>query len=149
RKAAHHSQRPCRMHHLSAKISAALAIAGILILSPAVSAAAADLTHTTAYRTHRVAGTTPAELYRAMKADPIIDPDDGPALANLTHDHDLVVKLGPQGSACRVADLSFRWRFVLTLPEATEAARMSAANRALWTGFVRELKRHEETHRAI
>ena len=54
--------------------------------------AAAELRYTTVYKDHVVHGSTPAELYQDMIAHPIMDPDDGPALANITHDHTLAVK---------------------------------------------------------
>ncbi len=84
-----------------------------------------------------------------MNAHPIIDPDDGPAYANLTHDHDVAMKTAAEGGICRVSDLTFRWRFVLTLPRAVDQAAMDSATRSMWNGFVAGLKRHEETHRAI
>jgi len=115
----------------------------------AADAAAADLVHNTAYRTHAVRGTTPVDVWRFMNANPIIDPDDGPAYANLTHDHTLSLSTAKQGSACRVNALTFRWRFVLTLPEAVDRAGMDARTRSMWDDFVAGLKHHEETHRAI
>jgi predicted secreted Zn-dependent protease len=84
-----------------------------------------------------------------MNAHPIIDPDDGPAYANLTHDHELSVTTASQGGVCRVGALTFRWRFVLTLPEAVDQGAMSPQTRSMWTAFVAGLKRHEEGHRAI
>ncbi|MCP4385453.1 MAG: DUF922 domain-containing Zn-dependent protease [Hyphomicrobiales bacterium] len=126
---------------------AALIVGAVLVGQP--NSAAADLVHSTQYRDHRVRGTTPAEVWRYMNAHPIIDPDDGPAYANLTHDHDLKLKVATRGGACRVTDLTFRWRFVLTLPKAVDSAGMSARTRSLWTQFVAALKRHEETHRRI
>lgn len=109
----------------------------------------AGLVYSTQYRDHAVRGTTPPEIWRYMNAHPIMDPDDGPAYANLTHDHDLSLQVATRNGACRVTDLTFRWRFVLTLPKATDYGRMSAGNKSLWTNFVAGLKRHEETHRSI
>ena len=84
-----------------------------------------------------------------MNAHPIIDPDDGPAYANLTHDHDVAMKTAMEGGACQVSELTFRWRFVLTLPKAVDQAGMALPTRSMWNGFVAAVKRHEETHRAI
>ncbi|MCB1489596.1 MAG: DUF922 domain-containing protein [Bauldia sp.] len=114
-----------------------------------VSPAWAGLSYTTQYRDHPVRGTSPPEIWRYMNAHPIMDPDDGAAYANLTHDHDLSLKVATSNGACRVTSLTFRWNFVLTLPKAADYARMSAANKSLWTNFVAGLKRHEETHRSI
>ena len=120
-------------------------LAGCLATSPA----SAGLVYSTQYRTHPVRGTTPPEVWRYMNAHPIMDPDDGAAYANLTHDHDLDLKVATRNGACRVTSLTFRWRFVLTLPKAVDYGRMSASTKSMWTNFVAGLKRHEETHRSI
>lgn len=109
----------------------------------------ADLVHSTQYRDHRVRGVTPAEIWRYMNTHPIIDPDDGPAYANLTHDHDLKLSVATQAGVCRVTGLTFTWRFVLTLPKPVDTGSMTARTRSLWTSFAAALKRHEETHRQI
>ncbi len=111
--------------------------------------AAAELVQTTQYRTHSVHGTTPRAVLDDMSAHPIIDPDDGPAYANLTHAHTVTLKTATTGGACRITDLTFRWSFVLTLPQAADYARMSTGTRSMWNAFVADLKRHEETHRSI
>lgn len=115
----------------------------------ATSGAMAEVFHTTEYRTHGVRGTTPKSILQYMNAHPIIDPDDGPAYANLTHDHDLSVSTVAEGKVCRVRALTFRWRFVLTLPKAVDEAAMAPKTRSLWNAFVAGLKQHEEMHRAI
>jgi predicted secreted Zn-dependent protease len=107
-----------------------------------------ELRHTTEYRVNPIKGTTPAELWRSMDARPIID-EDGPALANITHDHKLAVKTKSSGKTCRVESLDFTWRFVITLPKAVDEAGMSSATRAMWREFTSYLKRHEEHHRTI
>lgn len=111
--------------------------------------AAAELVHSTEYRSHPVRGNTARTVIAYMNAHPIIDPDDGPAWANLTHDYDLTIRTAAAAGACRVSDLTFRWRFVLTLPKAVDYEAMDARTRSMWNGFVAALKRHEETHRAI
>jgi predicted secreted Zn-dependent protease len=111
--------------------------------------AAAGVVHSTEYRTHAVRGTTPSAILRYMNAHPIIDPDDGAAYANLTHDHVLSVSTAIDGGVCRVSALTFRWRFVLTLPKAVDQSAMASRTRSMWIDFVAGLKRHEETHRAI
>lgn len=119
------------------------------IAALAADGAAADLVHTTAYRTHAVHGATPEAIWRYMNAHPIIDPDDGPAYANLTHDHVLSVSTASEGGICRVSALTFSWRFVLTLPKAVDQSAMDSRTRSMWNDFVAGLKHHEETHRAI
>ncbi len=111
--------------------------------------AGSKVVHTTEYRKHPVSGTTPATVLRYMNAHPIIDPDDGPAYANLTHDHSVTIETGTVGGTCRVTDLTFRWRFVLTLPQAADYGRMSPAMQKTWSSFLAGLKKHEEAHRTI
>lgn len=135
-----------RMKHRINRL-APLLFLPILVVS--VPQARADLVHSTQYRNHTVRGTTPPEVWRYMNAHPIMDPDDGPAYANLTHDHDLSLQTGTRNGRCEVTSLTFRWRFVLTLPKAADYGRMSGATQAMWTSFLAGLKRHEETHRTI
>jgi predicted secreted Zn-dependent protease len=84
-----------------------------------------------------------------MLAHPIIDPDDGPAFANITHDHRLSVRTESAGGLCRVTGLGFRWDFVITLPKAVDYGAMDASTRRMWDQFIAYLKKHEEEHRAI
>jgi len=121
----------------------------LLACCVAASPAWAELVYKTQYRDHPVRGTTPPEVWRYMNAHPIMDPDDGAAYANLTHDHDLSLQVATKNGACRVTSLTFRWNFVLTLPKAVDYGRMSASTKSMWTNFVAGLKRHEETHRSI
>lgn len=124
-------------------------IALIALTSIGASRAAADLQHTTTYRDHRVRGTTARELWQYMIAHPIIDPDDGPAYANITHDHSLTFQTAMDGGACKVRDLSFTWNFIITLPKAANYAGMSTATAKSWQQFSAYLKAHEERHQAI
>ena len=113
-----------------------------------IEPALAELRYTTEYRVNPIRGTTPEQLWRFMATHPIID-EDGPALANITHDHKLSVYSEKSGGACRVANIDFTWRFVITLPKAVDRARMSSATGAMWREFTGYLKRHEEHHRTI
>jgi len=106
--------------------------------------ALAELRYTTVYKDHFVHGTTPATLYQDMIARPIVDPDDGPAFANITHDHTLSIKTATVAGACKVTDLGFVWSFVITLPKAAEESRMSPATGTLWREFVGKCRWHEE-----
>jgi predicted secreted Zn-dependent protease len=135
---------PDRPGQISSRIGAAMLAA---LLAGAVPAHG-ELRHTTEYRMNPIKGTTPAELWGSMAARPIID-EDGPALANITHDHKLAVKTMSSGKGCRVDGLDFTWRFVITLPKAVDEAGMSAATRGMWREFTSYLKRHEEHHRTI
>jgi predicted secreted Zn-dependent protease len=107
-----------------------------------------ELNHTTSYRRNPVHGTTPEQLWGYMAGHPIID-EDGPALANITHDHTLSVQTARAAGVCRVARVDFTWHFVITVPTAVDEARMSPATRAMWREFTAYLRRHEEHHRAI
>lgn len=127
-----------------------LAAVGLIVAASAAPVSAASkLLHTTDYRSHPVSGTTAAAVLHSMNANPIIDPDDGPAYANLTHDHDVVIRTAMTGGTCRVTDLTFRWHFVLTLPEAADYGRMGPAMQKTWSDFRASLKKHEEGHRTI
>jgi predicted secreted Zn-dependent protease len=128
-----------------ARLSAAL----LAVLLSGAIAYADGLSASTAYKSNPVEGTTAAALWRYMLAHPIIDPDDGPAFANITHDHRLSVRTDSAGGLCRVAGLDFTWSFVITLPKAVDYARMDSATRRMWDQFTAYLKRHEEEHRTI
>ena len=110
--------------------------------------ASAELRYTTVYREKLVEGTTPEQLWRYMTEHPIID-EDGPALANITHDHKLSVKTERSDGVCRVSNLDFTWNFVITLPKAVDEVRMTPAVRAMWREFTHYLKGHENAHRTI
>jgi predicted secreted Zn-dependent protease len=115
----------------------------LLLALSAASPTQAEVRYTTVYRDHIVHGATPAALYQDMVAHPIMDPDDGPAFANITHDHTLSVKTAAVGGACRVTDLTFTWHFVITLPKAADERQMSPATGALWREFVGKCRWHE------
>jgi predicted secreted Zn-dependent protease len=116
----------------------------LLLVLVAAGPATAELRYTTFYKDHVVHGATPVELYQDMIAHPIMDPDDGPAFANITHDHGLAVKTATVGGACKVTDLTFSWSFVITLPKAADETRMSPATGSLWREFVAKCRWHEE-----
>src|SRR6476659_9304691 len=97
------------------------------LIAVGVAPAAAELKHTTVYREHRVLGTTARALWQYMIAHPIIDPDDGPAYANITHDHTLTFKTATVTGTCQVTNLVFTWNFVITLPKAANYAGMNGA----------------------
>ena len=112
--------------------------------------AAGHLVATTTYADHLVHGDTARAIYHDMNVHPIVDPDDGNALANLTHEHTLKLSTMPtSGGQCRVSDLSFSWHFVITLPRAADDKALDAHTRAAWRSFVARLRWHEEHHRAI
>lgn len=128
------------------RVLAVIAFAGLA--SPAW--ASGHLVTSTTYVDHLVHGTTAHDLYRDENIHPIIDPDDGNALANLTHDHTLAMTTVPtSGGQCRVNDLTFTWHFVITLPRATSEDRLDRHTRSSWQAFVARLKWHEEHHREI
>lgn len=132
------------MHWLTRSI-----VLPLTLVAGLAAPATAELRYTTVYKDHVVHGTTPAELYQDMIAHPIMDPDDGPAFANITHDHALAVKTATVAGACKVTELSFSWSFVITLPKAADTMRMSPATGSLWRGFVAKCRWHEERRIAI
>jgi len=109
----------------------------------------AELRYKTTYRENPVRGTTPRQLWQYMRRHPIIDKDDGPALANISHDHALTVKTTRSNGVCSVSKVDFSWHFVIALPRAVDEADMSPAVRSMWREFTGYLKRHEEQHRSI
>jgi predicted secreted Zn-dependent protease len=112
--------------------------------------ATGHLVSTTTYADHLVHGDTARAIYHDMNVHPIVDPDAGNALANLTHDHALKLSMAPtSGGQCRVSDLSFSWRFVITLPRIVDDKALDGRTRAAWRSFVARLRWHEEHHRAI
>jgi predicted secreted Zn-dependent protease len=131
------------------KILARLSAALLSVLLCGAIAQADGLSAGTAYKANPVQGTTAAALWRYMLAHPIIDPDDGPAFANITHDHKLTFNTTSAGGLCRVTGLDFTWSFVITLPKAVSYAGMDAATKRMWDQFTAYLKKHEEEHRAI
>ena len=111
--------------------------------------AAAELKHTTVYKEHRVVGTTARALWQDMIAHPIIDPDDGPAYSNITHDHALTFK-----TATSRRDLSgHRSRLHLEFRHHAAAGGKLCEHewrsRKMWQQFTTYLKGHEERHGAI
>lgn len=126
----------------------ARAVAAVLLVA-AGPALADGLSASTTYKVNPVRGTTAPALWSYMLAHPIIDPDDGPAFANITHDHRMSVRTQSAGGTCRVTDVGFHWSFVITLPKAVDYAAMDASTRAMWDQFAAYVKKHEEQHRAI
>jgi predicted secreted Zn-dependent protease len=131
---------------LAAKAICALIPVAVLAIVPA---APAELNQTTEYRDNRIAGTTARAVWQYMIAHPIIDPDDGPAYANITHDHKLAFRTSNAGGVCRVNDLTFRWKFVITLPKPVDYGGMDGATQKMWKQFASYLKGHEDQHRSI
>ena len=136
--------RPAFWRVIAGALVALLLGAMMLGIGPALG----ELRYTTKYSENPIRGTTPEQLWRFMAAHPIID-EDGPALANITHDHTLSVASEKSGRACRVANIDFTWRFVITLPKAVDKAGMSPATGGMWREFTAYLKGHEEHHRTI
>lgn len=126
------------------------AILGLLLaLAPLPANAAGALHHSLVEKANVIAGKTAAEIYRSMLRDPIVDPDSGNALANLTHDHELSFTTKASDDQCRVAKLDFTWRFVMTLPRARNESALPAKTRKLWRSFVARLRSHELHHRDL
>jgi predicted secreted Zn-dependent protease len=120
-----------------------------VVLSSLACPARAELKYATTYRDYLVHGTTPQMVWQYMAAHPIMDPDDGPALANITHDHKLAVSTATIGGTCKVTSLAFSWDFVITLPKAVDEKKMTPATDSLWREFVAKCRWHEEHRQEI
>ena len=126
-----------------------LAVAIAVLFAASGRPAEAGLRYTTVFKSHPVYGTTPKSIVQYMNSHPIPDPDDGAALANITHAHKLNVTTRSSGSGCAVSSVDFTWNFVITLPKAMEQAKMSAATVGMWNEFVAKAKWHELHRREI
>jgi predicted secreted Zn-dependent protease len=124
---------------------AALALAGLVATSDIAAAAVSTSTSNASYR---VSGTTAADLVSFMRRNPFPG-DHGGAVANIRPSYSLSIVNKQAGSVCTASAVNLRVSFVITLPTATGAGRMSSATRAAWGGFVAFARRHEEHHRAI
>jgi len=125
------------------------AIIAVLFATAPGGPAVAGLSYTTVYKDHPVYGATPQAVMQYMNSHPINDPDDGPALANITHEHTVATTTAPSGSGCAVKNLNFTWHFVITLPKAVDHAKMSPATAGMWQQFLAKAKWHELHRRAI
>ena len=105
--------------------------------------ASAELKYTTTYKDHLVEGATPGAVWQYMTRNPIKDPDDGPALANITHAHKLTFATASDKGVCKVTKLDFNWNFVITLPKAVDQAKMSPATSGMWQEFLVKARWHE------
>lgn len=128
-------------------MKAAILIA--LLIAPLPALAAGVVRSTLTEQSNVVAGTSAAAIYRDMLRHPIIDPDSGKALANLTHEHEIELTTATSGGQCVVARLTFTWHFVMTLPRARDEAALPASTRTLWRAFVGRLRSHELHHRDL
>ncbi len=128
-----------------AALAAIIAVGALALAGPA----AAGLKYTTVYKDHLVRGTTPQAVWSYMHANPINDPDDGPALANITHEHKLDFSTVSDDGKCKVKTLTFTWHFVITLPKAVDRGQMSAATSAMWQEFYDKVSWHEEYRREL
>jgi predicted secreted Zn-dependent protease len=125
------------------------ALLALVLLAPLPASAAGTLRSTLTEQSNVVAGATAAAIYRDMLRHPIIDPDSGKALANLTHEHKLDITTAVSGDQCRVTRLDFTWHFVMTLPRARDEAALPSKTRQLWRSFVARLRSHELHHRDL
>ena len=126
-----------------------LSVAIAVLFAGGAGPAEAGLRYTTVFKSHPVYGTTPRTIVQYMNSHPIPDPDDGAALANITHKHTLSVTTQASGGGCAVKDLTFTWNFVITLPKAMERAKMSSSTVGMWNEFVAKAKWHELRRREI
>lgn len=125
-------------------LTVAIGVAFLLAAAP-VFAGVKSSTTTEAYR---VSGTTAASLVSYMRNNPYPG-DHGDAVANIKPSYSLSIATKDAGAVCRAGSVNLSVRFLMTLPQATNAAGMSPATRGAWNTFVAFARRHEETHRSI
>jgi predicted secreted Zn-dependent protease len=118
----------------------------LLLLLAAVAPSLAQVTTAESRRAHRVKGVTAWALVFNMQRYPLAG-DHGAAFANIRPDYRLSVDTVTSGALCRPNAVGVRINFVITLPEATQRARMSPAVRRAWDNFVDFAERHEMRHR--
>jgi predicted secreted Zn-dependent protease len=112
--------------------------------------AEAGIKTSTSVRYYIVGGTTTASLARAVSANPLHG-GRGPgkdSIANLESTFDLSLEADYQGSTCNATGANINARFVITLPQASEAS-MTPPTRRNWRQLVDFARRHEEAHRSI
>jgi predicted secreted Zn-dependent protease len=97
---------------------------------------------------YRVGGTTADGLVSYMRIHPY-QGDHGDAVAHIRPSYSLSIATKDSGGACKASSVNLNVRFLLTLPQATNASAMSPATRGAWSTFVAFARRHEETHRSI
>ena len=119
--------------------------AGLLLERAPVGAGVRSSTRIEPYR---VGGTTAASLVSYMRNQPYHG-SHGDAVANIEPSYSLSIATKNAGGACKAGSVDLNVRFLLTLPQATNASGMSPATRGAWTNFVSFARRHEETHRGI
>jgi predicted secreted Zn-dependent protease len=119
--------------------------AGLVVDAAPVGAGVRSSSQIEAYR---VGGTTAASLVSYMRNNPYPG-EHGDAVANIQPSYSLSIATKNAGGACRASSVDLNVRFLMTLPQATNASGMSAATRGAWSNFVAFARRHEETHRGI
>lgn len=119
-----------------------------IIAGSLCAAAFADVRTSTQTRAYGVGGTTAGSLVSYMRSNPFHGAR-GDAVASIRPSYALDISSRQSGGTCRATNVALNIRFVMTLPQARNAAAMSASTRAAWNAFVAFTKRHEETHRSI
>jgi predicted secreted Zn-dependent protease len=136
------------MRHASRGIGTSLRWALVLaLIGASVIPVLAGVTATDTKRSHKVDGTTAKALISNMQRHPFAG-DHGGAFANIRPRYTLFVDTAERGNQCRPTDVDVRINFTITLPEATQRARMSKSVRNAWDNFVGFARRHENTHRS-
>ena len=122
-------------------------VLALALIGAGVVPVLAEVTATDTHRKHRVDGTTARALVSNMQRHPFAG-DHGGAFANIRPRYTLSVDTKESSGQCRPTEVDVKINFVITLPEATQRARMSASVRKAWDNFVAFAKRHENTHRS-
>lgn len=124
-----------------------MAIASAVVVALTLTPSAGAVKTSNQFNTYRVPGTTARALVNYMLSSPYPG-DHGGAFANIRPQYKLSIKTKESGGMCRVQDVDVDIRFVITLPEAADASRMSKSTRSAWNNFAAFARRHEEVHRA-
>lgn len=124
-----------------------LVTAGVVLGMVAMMPAVAGVRSSSVTHAYKVPGTTAKGVVSYMLRNPFPG-DHGAAFANIRPKYRLSVASRPSGGNCRVDDVNVDIRFVITLPEARDANRMSRKTRSAWQSFAAFARRHEEAHRA-
>ncbi len=124
------------------------AIAACLVLGVAAAApAAAKPIVKTKYKSYSVPGTSPYALLSYMQTNgPNVNGSHALASTAASIHHKADFK---GTNKCRVKNYRVTMTFEITLPKATQAARMPRKVRSRWKQFVSHAKWHENKHKAI
>jgi predicted secreted Zn-dependent protease len=134
--------------HKEMRIATAVLVAGIAGFMWASEGAQAGVKTSTSLRYYVVSGTTTESLARVVSGNPLHGQSGQRSIASLEATFDLSLMANAKGPVCNATDAIINAKFVMTLPQANEAA-MTPITRKNWQNLLTFARRHEETHRSI